>query len=125
MRTRLLVAFVCAALAALAVGFVAQAQTAQVLQGQAFDLIGSHAGVNTTTYALAITGPATYTATLPVSALVGNTITFVVPGLAVAGQYQAIITATGPGGSTPSVPFGFTVNAAPPTAVTNLQLIPR
>lgn len=104
---------------------VAFAQTPQVAVGQAFDLRGAHNGANTTSFTLAITGPNAYNATLPVSALSGGYIVFAVPGRTTAGTYSAIITAVGPGGSTPSVPFAFVVQVVAPAAVTGIELIPR
>ena len=124
MKRLVIGALVFAALAFVGAALVT-AQTPQVSVGQAFDLKGLHNGVNTTTYHLAIGGAGSYSADLPVSALSGGAITFTVPGLPTAGNYSAIITATGPGGSTPSSPFAFTVIVAAPAPVTGISLIPR
>ena len=97
----------------------------QVTVGQAFDLKAPHNGARTTSYLLTISGPAPYTASLPVSALSGGFITFQVPGRSAAGNYSAIISVVGPGGTTPSPPFGFEVVVAAPDAVGAITLVPR
>ena len=54
------------------------AQAPTVYAGQAFDVLANHDGANTTSYAMTISGPVAYQATLPVSALSGGVITFAV-----------------------------------------------
>jgi hypothetical protein len=81
----------------------------------------THDGLVTTEYRLLRNG--VLVATQPRSALVGTTISFQHPGLAV-GSYTLVVEAKGDGGQTPSTPFVVVVKVLPgaPTAPTGLRL---
>jgi hypothetical protein len=96
-------------------GAVAFAQTPSFPINTPLTISATHDGLYTTTYHLAIGGVGTYAADLPVSALTGGVIAFNVPGLPTIGNYQVVLTAIGPGGSTSSTPFAFTLVAPKPS----------
>ena len=114
-----------AALCLLGASGIASAQTS-VTVGQAFTVSANHDGVGTTSYQVAVTGPQPYTATLPVSALTGGTISFAIPARSTVGSYTVTVSAIGPGGTGSSGPVGFTVVAAlavPPTRPAGVRII--
>ena len=98
-------------------------QPPTVVVNRPFQVLASHDGLVTTTYQLTITGTSNYSASLPVSALVGGVVTFNVPGLTSLGNHTVIVAAVGPGGTAPSAPFVFVVVAVSPNAPTNIRII--
>jgi hypothetical protein len=106
---------------------LALAQAPTVYVNEPFSVAAYHNGENTTSYHLTITGPGSgYQADLPVSALSAGSIIFpLTTGLSGQGNYTAVVTATGEGGSSPSAPFAFAAVARPsaPPIPTGLRLI--
>lgn len=96
------------------VWFAAAQAAPTVYVNQPFDLVMTHDGLRTTSYHLAVSGPVPVSADLPVSAFANGRITFALAsGLPTAGNYSAVVTAIGEGGSTPSDPFAFVVSVRP------------
>jgi hypothetical protein len=87
---------------------------------RAFVVRAQHDGVDTASYRLTFNG--TEASSLPVSALTAGVVSFNHSGL-LAGEYQVVVTAVGPGGEALSVPLAVTVIVPPPAPPTNVDLV--
>lgn len=110
-------------LVALFVGLTVYSQVLapnEVFVGQQFHVEADHTGADTTSFELRQDGA--LVATVQASVLANGVLSFPARSIAQAGTYTLVVSAVGPGGSTPGDPFTLVVRNRLPFAPANTRI---